>query len=281
MFPEQATSALPTATSIVLGLLLSLCCGCAAQLPGAPVDDDRGRSLVIDDDVEDALLEANGGRPHLLELHNPPNAPTTTVTVHGTKTGPSELQPLHQRAVARGDRLMTFIYDDRGTSVRASGRGLARELLAKRHHWGPRLRIEAHSMGTRVVLAALWYLDDRATSLGLVELSLIAAPLGGIAAADLAPLTPTVIASIFGAVSSEDMGSHSALQGIIESMDLTPNVSARVYVGDGDSLVDCEAERFRRVVDRLDAHVIRVRGAGHVSVLGAVARSTLHARTQL
>jgi pimeloyl-ACP methyl ester carboxylesterase len=149
---------------------------------------------------------------------------------------------------------------------------LADELLA---HAGGRhgtLVIEAHSMGARIALEALNYLGSRIARLGDVQLVLIAPPLGGFAGANMAPYAPAFLRDVPGLLPGLDMGSHSALQTDLESMRLPASVVTRIYLGDRDGVVDAETPRFRLVVKRLRASVIRV-SADHDGIVELVAMS--------
>lgn len=237
---------------------------------------DSARTLVVDERTERALVEANQGSGRLVMLHRAQQPVGTTVTVHGMDAAPDAMQPLHDRA-ARADRdVLTFVYDDQHSSLRASARVLAEELRALRHRQAGPLSIEAHSMGARLTLTALWYLDHRVQDHGTVELSLIAPTLEGFDIADKVAFTPVVFGGIGGLRPSMDMGSRSTMQTVLDDILLRGDVTTRIYVGGLDDLVDHEHDRFINIADRLEAEIIRVANVGHADMVGEVARLGRH-----
>jgi hypothetical protein len=264
--------------AITVGILLGLA-SCAAARPTMGLRESEPSTVVLDEGSERAILEGDGGRGRLVALSDGIPGRGTTITVHGVNAAPSDLQPLHERAARNRQRLLTFVYDDRFRRLRDSSRELATAIAKdQREHGDGPLTIEAHSMGARIALSALNELMTgqawRKNLEGRLSLHLIAPALGGIAAANIARLAPPPLArAIAGVAPGIDMGTRSAFQVGLETVDFPPSVRTDIYIGREDRAVDSEDVHFRLVAQRLHAEVIALPAVDHVSVIEAVADS--------
>src|SRR5262245_56585602 len=209
--------------------------GCAALRPATGLRETEPSTAVLDEASEQAILEGDGNRGRLVALSDGIPGMGATITGHGVNAAPSDLQPLHESAVRRGRRLLTFAYDDRFRRLRDSSRELAWAIAQdQREHGDGRLTIEAHSMAPRIAVSALDALmTDRAwrgNLEGRLSLRLIAPALGGSRAANLARLAPPGLAqAIGGVVPGIDMGTNSAFQVGLETADFPPGVATDIY----------------------------------------------------
>ncbi|MCK6552849.1 hypothetical protein L6R52_43900, partial [Myxococcota bacterium] len=138
---------------------------------------------------------------------------------------------------------------------------------------GAPLAIDAHSMGGRVVLAALDQLA-REGRLGAraISLNLIAPPLGGYTAANAARWAPSFLGGAFdGLRPGIDMGTSSSFQERLEALALPPNVHTTIWVAERDTIVDPSMAGFAQIRARLGAETRVVPGATHDSIIDAFA----------
>ncbi len=259
-------------------LLLAVAFGCAPMVhppdpapslearivriaPCPAVDEARERLIVGAKNAPGVLVEAGHGDPAI----------ATVVLVHGINSAPDQLAPLTAAAAARGGSVLLFAYDDRFRTLEADADDLAEGLATViRLSEGAPISIKAHSMGARIVLLALDELQSRGRLVGAgpIDIELIAPPLGGVAAADLARFSPGFIGGWIGGVRpGRGMGPGSPVQKRIEAVHLPPCIKVTVFIAGQDRLVDPGATRFRKVVVGLHAEVVTVARANHTSIL--------------
>ncbi len=206
-----------------------------------------------------------------------------TVTVHGIDANPNTVAPLSIKAQKAGDSVKTFAYDDMYSGLEKSSKELSSELgkwLKDKNNDGRPLRIDAHSMGGRIALAAL----DDLNRQGLlkdrkVELNLVASAINGeisprVQAAGIAPtslppfgplleLIPTVSPA-------QDMSPLSGFQERLNHIKFPSNVKVRVFTGNEDDKVTLNSG-FYRMIQNLNARHVHLPGADHDSAVSAAA----------
>ncbi|MBI2377199.1 MAG: alpha/beta hydrolase [Deltaproteobacteria bacterium] len=235
--------------------------------------DDALLRAPIDEAREATLLERAGSTGALIELSaGGPGAPTL-VTIHGINGAPDSVDPLNDRGVDKGERVLTFAYDDRHSRLTTTSNLLARQLSEwMSSHPGETLRIEAHSMGGRIALGALGKLQASGQLSGPVELVLIAPPLAGYGSANGARMLPAFFARLIGgAMPGKDMGTRSGFQKMLERLRLPENVKSTIYVASDDTIASPESPTNAKIARNLGARLIRVDGADHDSVISRVA----------
>jgi len=252
------------------------CLGGASTMPRAA---DARLTLRMDEQTETALLAANGQRGRFVLLDEGRPGTPTVITVHGINAAPDALQPLHDAALRRGARLLTFAYDDQRRRLGLSSAELAWQLIAERQRQPQRrLVIQAHSMGARITVAALSIVASFARHLGPVELVLVAPLLEGVSAANLAQVSPALVAPLIpGVLPGADIGTRSDFQKALAGAHFPPTITTHIYVGDRDEIVAPRDPRFVTVAANLRATVTVVLDADHESILRRVADG--HVRT--
>lgn len=212
------------------------------------------------------VAAANGA--HLVPLsEGRPDRPMT-VTVHGINASPDDVTSLSGRAIAAGDAVRTLAYDDQHTGLEATSRAFANDVGAwLRENPGRPLRIDAHSMGGRVALRGLHMLQQEGALNGRqVELNLIASPINGMSAANMAAMAnlPLMgpIRNIPGVVPGVDMGSLSGFQDRLNEVRFDDNVHVRVFTAGDDSIVNPNGD-FMSMVGRLEAVRVHLPNATH------------------
>lgn len=210
--------------------------------------------------------------------HEKPGRPMT-VTVHGVANSPEGMRPLSDRAEKAGDKVKTFMYDDPGARLAKSSHDLAKSLEKQLKENPDRpLRIDAHSMGGRVALAAVDELNRKGLLKGRkVELNLVASAINGDSrgtaalAAAKAPLTGPALGEIPYIKSGQDMSRHSEFQAGLDKITLPPNVKVRVFTGGQDSKVDRD-EKFDAMCKHLNAERVHFPKADHDSAVDEAAK---------
>lgn len=241
----------------------------AAVATGAPLQPRADHGAL--DEVAERRLLGGFDRPAVLApVHAGDPRRAHVVVVHGINAAPGDVAPLTQAAIARGGPVSVLAWDDQRRRLDASADDLAAQLAGPLA--GRPVRLEAHSMGARVALAAVARAHARGAALGPVELVLVAPHLGGSGAADGARWAPGFLAARIGGVRPGlDMGTHSAFQAELEALTLPPGTRVRVLVAEHDTIVDAAAPGFQRVLGRLGVEAEVIPGAGHTDVLGPAA----------
>lgn len=223
----------------------------------------------LDEVAERAVLEGVRKPGKLVTLAEGDASKPLAVTIHGINGDPDDVQPFIDDAAASGKTTLTFCYDDQYRRLTQSSEELATQLGG----WvdqnpGRPLEISAHSMGSRVVLAALDRLNQQGKLTMPVELRMVAPPLGGYGSANMAALAPSFIGEhIAGVQPGKDMGTWSRFQRDLEGLRLPSNVKVTVFTGGKDDVVDSTGDRFRRVIDGLGARVVHLPDADHMSAI--------------
>jgi len=227
-----------------------------------PIDEAGEARILARTSTIGTLVEVNAGDP----------GAATRVTIHGINAAPDTVEPLNARGVKRGDRVLTFAYDDRHSRLSETSAVLARELGEwMKSNPGERLIIEAHSMGGRVLLGALNELNARGELTGPVDVTLIAPPLAGYRSANGSRMLPGFIArAIGGAMPGKDMGTSSDYQKMLESLTLPSSVKTTIYVAANDTIAMPDSPTNVAIARNLGARFFRVDGAGHDDVIGRV-----------
>jgi hypothetical protein len=258
----------PRVTAAELGMGRGLVVTTSAPL------EPRGAHVTMSEARE---REALGGfdRPAvLLPVHAGDPGRPHVVVIHGINAAPGDVAPLTQAAIARGGPVSVLAWDDQRRRLDASADDLAGQLAGPLA--GRPVRLEAHSMGARVALAAVARAHARRAALGPIELVLVAPHLGGSGAADGARWAPGFLASRIGGIRPGlDMGTRSAFQAELETLSLPPGTRIRVLLAEHDTIVDARAPGFRRVLERLGVEAEVISGAGHGDVLGPAAARRL------
>ena len=233
-----------------------------------PVDETQERGIVGGINRQGRMVQLTPGQPG--QSRN-----VAVVTVHGINASPDHVAPLAHQAAQNGQEVHTFAYDDQFRRLRNSSADMAHELGTwMDRNPGQPLQIRAHSMGGRVALGALAQLQQEGRLQGRpVNLDLIAPPLGGYHSADWARLdfADALGDSIPGMRPGKDMGTNSDFQLRLENLRLPENVTTRILLGDGDTVVDPNLPGFRRIAQNLRAQTIVVPGADHDSIVGRAA----------
>ena len=136
---------------------------------------------------------------------------------------------------------------------------------------GKPLKLDSHSMGTRVMLLALQLLHEVGSLEGRnVTVNLIAPPLTEFRSAKKARLTPPGASRL-----EEDLESSFISQEEISQIQLPNNVKVRVFLGGKDNIVSPEyvrQEAFQQLLQRLNAEVVQFPNANHMTVLHETTR---------
>lgn len=196
------------------------------------------------------------------------------LSVHGINGAPEEVQPLIDHAVAEGQTTMTFCYDDRFGRLTDSSKALAEQVsrLIDENPGRP-LEFSAHSMGSRVALAALDHLNRQGKLTMPVTLRMVAPTLGGYSSANFATLAPDFIGKLIAGVQpGKDMGSTSQFQRDLEEIRLPENVAVIVFTAGRDEVVEPRGERFDRIIENLGARVVHLPDADHMSAIEQAAQ---------
>lgn len=225
------------------------------------------------DELSESRLIAGKNAPGVLvSTHVAEGSARTRISVHGVNASPEDLGPLLHLGAERGENASTFAYDDRFRRLEHSAADLATG-LAEWRAANPEqtLVIDAHSMGGRVVLAALAKIPNLET-FGPIELNLVAVPLAGYGSANWSKLTPGFLRdAIPVARPSLDMGSRSRFQKGLDRLVLPDNVRTTIYVAGKDDVVEGGDAHPTHMVKNLRAKVVHVPEAGHVSILSEAA----------
>ncbi len=193
-----------------------------------------------------------------------------TVTVHGINNSPEGVKPLSDRAEKAGDKVKTFLYDDRNARLTKTSQDLANSLEKQlKANPGRPLRIDAHSMGGRVAMKALDILERKGALKGhQVELNLVASPINGLGWVDTVQgLKPPVLGPLMGKMipgdkPGMDMGTSSKFQKDLNDITFGKNVKVRVFTGGNDDVVNRD-ENFEAMCKQLHAERVHFPKADH------------------
>ncbi len=230
------------------------------------LDEAMERRVVDGKDKPGKLVGIGGGDP----------AKGTTVTIHGINGSPEDVRPFTDLAMSKGQHVMTYMYDDQYRRLEDSSRDLAAELSQWVTNNPARpLRIDAHSMGGRVVLGALKQLMDEHKMPARLDLNLVAPPLAGYGSANGARMAPGFIGRLIAGVEpGRDMGTTSGFQQMLAALRLPSSVTVRVFIGTADDVVDGKDPVFEQMVHNLGASLTRLNGADHVTAVAQAAALT-------
>jgi pimeloyl-ACP methyl ester carboxylesterase len=205
----------------------------------------------------------------LVDVHTGAADAPTTIFVHGMPGASSSLTGVMQKAIDAGGTVKAFAYDNKYRSLEDSSRDLASSIET----WmddnpGRMLRIDAHSMGGRVTLGALATLQTNGRLTGDVELNLMASPIAGMKSAIFAVLAPGFIPWVR---AIRGISPISKFQGMIDRLELPPNVTVNIFVGDKDDVFEHSTKRYSRLVKQLHATLKVFANATHMSILDEIA----------
>jgi hypothetical protein len=195
------------------------------------------------------------------------------ITVHGINGSPEDLRPVIDLSIAQGKTTLIFAYDDQHRRLTDTTSDLSTEVMARLAR-APIASMEliAHSMGSRVALAALGSLQRGGALTMPVTLQLIAPPLGGFDVANFASLAPAVVGQLVpGVEPGKDLGTESAFQAALEALRLPPLVRTTIFLGAADHVVDPTLVGFTRIVEHLTATIVRFPQADHLGCVAAAA----------
>lgn len=257
---------------LALELGLSGCASVRAPVHGITAGMMLDRAAITEGH-ETLILGERNAVSRMIEVHRGDQAKPPAITVHGIHSGPGSIDSITRSRVSEGGSVYTFLYDDGFRRLTDSSDDLAGALeRVMAAHPAAAVRIDAHSMGARIVLGALDALQAQDKLTSPIELRLIAPYLGGAAAADFAALAPDFLAgAISGVRPGIDIGHHSNFQERLEALSLPPLVTTKIYVGDQDHLVDPADPHFARVALRLGAVPVILAGVGHEDIVTHVA----------
>ncbi|MEZ4316966.1 MAG: hypothetical protein R3F61_05670 [Myxococcota bacterium] len=240
-----------------------------------------GELGAMDEAYEQRALGGKNEPGHLLQVSRGRPGAGSRISVHGIRGNPGDVDPLTKLGLEDGARTSSFAYDDQHRRLDDVSDDLVAALRAemKANPKGP-LTLDAHSMGTRVVLDAVRKLSEGG-ELGNrpVNLNLVAPLLAGITGGgaelgtNLSRLAiPGMGALIPGLQPGKDMGTGSSFQDRLEGMELPKNVHTRLFTGTEDSLVDPAHPTWQAMAERLNAEQITLPGADHDGSVDAAAR---------
>jgi hypothetical protein len=238
-------------------------------VPTLPLDEAHERGILGGRNRPGALALVVKGRP----------GDPLRVTIHGVNDSPAGVRALTERSFERKVRVETFVYDDQFRRLTDS----ANDLLAAMSPWlvanpGTPVSIDAHSMGTRICLAAAASMEKASLFGGrVVELNLAAPILQGLAVANAARSAPELLEWVAGIAPAQDMGTTCDFQKRIDAIRFPANVKVRLFVGGKDTIVDSQDEAFLAIEKNLAAERVDFSGATHTGVI-AEAASWLLAR---
>lgn len=236
----------------------------------------RQQLEVIHEVAEQEILRGSNTPARLVPLApSIPGAPAM-VTIHGMNGDPASMQSVAEVGAREGREVHTLAYDDMYRRLTDNSRDLAQGL----GQWmdqnpGRPLQLSAYCMGGRIALGALSELQQQGRLENReIQVDLIAPPLGGFDAADLARLDVTgVVGALIPRVRpGYDMGSGSAFQEQLEALNLPPNVRTRIFLGGRDTLIDPQSPGFQRISRNLNASVIQLPEASHGDIPAHVGR---------
>jgi pimeloyl-ACP methyl ester carboxylesterase len=229
----------------------------------------NGSAASINEEREQALLKANGGRGFAVPIHQGSRHKPVTLTVHGINGSPDSVKSLSDAAARRGESVSTFVYNDQKGSLTDSSQDLAKAIAdLRKKHPGQTLNIASHSMGSRISADALRRLNDQKTLTGKIQQQMYGPMIGGNGMANTAKMAPKLLDGMLaGLKPGREMGTNSSFQKTLETTALPSAVKTQIFVGDNDQLVDPKNPHFQWVADGLNARVSTIAGADHTSVL--------------
>jgi hypothetical protein len=202
-----------------------------------------GRPLVIDEQGERNFIGKN--KPAEMVMVAPggkqSDSKETVLTIHGISGSPQDMQALHQKADKEGKQAWTMVYDDRHRSLPESSKDMANSIREwRKGHPNQDLKIQAHSMGSRITLGAMQELKESGDlAKGKVQLELLAGPIGGLEGmTNSANMVPEFLGRLGpNIVPGKSMGNHSQFQKQLDQIDLPKNVTTKLVMGKQDELV--------------------------------------------
>lgn len=197
------------------------------------------------------------------------------LTIHGINGAPQDVDPLSRHSLGGNAQTRTYAYDDNYRRLTDTAADLSGQMEGwLRDNPGRPLTLHAHSMGSRVAVAALDDLNKKGLLEGRpVEFNMVAPPLGGYASANGARMAPDFLGGVIKNLRpSKDMGTTSDFQEGLEAARLPDNVKVRVFTAGKDTVVDYDNPHFKTIVDNLRAQVIPLPEADHVNAVDGAAR---------
>ena len=236
-----------------------------------------GQLTKISNRDEARLLRRYGGdHGVILNLASGKKGRGAHLSIHGLGTGPDAMLALNQRAHQRGQNTSTFLYKDmRGADHRMNSKALAEDLKTwAAQHPGEKLTIDTHSQGGRITLSAMQLLVERGEMpKNPIELNMVSPPLAGFKLANaVLPLPAPVARTIPGGAPVRDMASGSRATREVQGVKLPTNVSANIFYGSADRLVDYTKPGHSRVAKNLGAEIHYLPGRTHFDAVEGVAR---------
>ncbi|MEW5854488.1 MAG: hypothetical protein AB2A00_37275 [Myxococcota bacterium] len=243
-----------------------------ARNQGAALQHQLART--IQESEERAIVGGKNNVGKMVDLGGDPRN-GLALTIHGINGAPEDVDALSNHALGQGAQTRTFAYDDNYRRLTDTAADLSGQMAGwLRDNPGKPLTVHAHSMGSRVALAALDDLNRQGLLEGRqVDFNMVAPPLGGYSSADGARMAPDFLGNaIKNLRPSKDMGTSSSFQETLEAARLPPNVNVRVFTAGQDTVVDYSNPHFQTIVDNLRAQVIPLPEADHVNAVDAAAR---------
>lgn len=259
-----------------LSLLCMTACALPAQYPSSsPLTAATPRVHITESEERRWIGEQ--GRTRLIELGGDVRA-GTTLTIHGINAAPDDVAKLSNAALARGERALTFAYDDNYKRLQTTADDFARHVEAAQSMMPPRtrLRIDAHSMGARAIVVSL----DRMQRAGFltrkaIDLHLIAPLLSGVRSANSSWMMPLLLPFglsklVKNAEPSRDLARNSAFQRELEAAHFPSHVHVAITLAEHDRFARKD-KTCLKLAERWRASLLVVPGTTHNSVLSAAA----------
>jgi hypothetical protein len=261
-----------------LAFLMTAACALPTQYPSSTLL--AAEPLVNIDEAQERAWVAKHVRARVVELGGDARL-GTTLTIHGINAAPNDVAKLSNAALARGERAMTFVYDDNYRRLQATADDFARQVEAVQASMpeGTRLRIDAHSMGARAIVVALARLQREGyLTRTPVDLHLIAPLLAGIRAANASWMMPIILpfglsTLVKNAEPARDLARNSAFQRELEAVRFPSHVRVAITLAEHDRFARKDA-KFLQLAERWRASVLVVPGTTHITVLSAATTPT-------
>lgn len=268
----------PAPTASLRRLLLSASAVCAfAGVFGVAPAVAATQIETLDSKAESQLLADSQSCGKLVRLADGIEGQGVHLSIHGLGAAPADMAPLTSIAEKNGQATATFAYNTMHCDHNQNTQALAAELTGwLAEHPGEKLTIETHSLGGRMILGAIYHLQNANQMPSQdIRLNLVAPPLAGFGLFNLCLAMPGPVARLIpGAASTRDMASLSGAQKQLDEMHLPGNVKTTIYYGNDDGWIDYTTTGAARMASKLDAQVYYLADKGHYDMVDAVARAT-------
>lgn len=231
----------------------------------------------LDSKAEAKILEDSNSCGKLVRLSKGSPGQGIHLSIHGLGADPASMAPLTQKAETNGQATATFAYNTMHCDHRQNTEALASELKGWLvEHPGENITVETHSMGGRMILGALYHLQNaNEMPSQAIRLNMVAPPLAGFGLFNLCLAMPGPVARMIpGAAATRDMASLSGAQKQLDQLSVPGNVKTTIYYGDNDGWIDYTTPGAARMANKLEAQVYYLAGPGHYEMVDAVAKAS-------